>query len=106
MREPMSGSKTANARIESTTLGIERGMLTYWLHLDYGGSGQGAGGIRLDGKARDLFSAADYIRVILETVGVENWERLKGAYVRVKYTETGVQFIGNVIRDKWFEICP
>ena len=40
-----------NARIRSTTLGVEdHGIFTAWLNLDYGGSGQGFGGWALDGK--------------------------------------------------------
>ena len=37
-----------NAIITGTYLGIEdHGILTFWLYLDYGGSGQGFGGYQL-----------------------------------------------------------
>ena len=37
-------SEERNAVIESARLEIERGLLTAWLMLDYGGAGQGFGG--------------------------------------------------------------
>ena len=40
-----------NAIITGTYLGIEdHGILTFWLYLDYGGSGQGFGGYQLDNR--------------------------------------------------------
>jgi hypothetical protein len=43
---------------------------------------------------------------IMDTVGVENWEDLKGRYVRVENDGWGYSVckIGNIIKDKWFDI--
>lgn len=43
---------------------------------------------------------------IMDTVGSDTWEGLKGMYCRVEFTEDGtmVQKIGNLIKDKWFDI--
>lgn len=78
-------------RIESVTLGIEdHGILSFFLHLDFGGKGQGFGGYALDeprkmnGKFEGRHGAAfgtEVILRILRSVGVENWEDLKGKEV-------------------------
>jgi hypothetical protein len=89
-----------NAKITSTMLGFEdHGFLTWFLHLDFGNSGVGFGGYALGGDNTDKV-----IRAILETVGVETWEDLKGKYVRVKGGEWGkkVEAVGNVLEEKWF----
>lgn len=75
----------AIARIESTSLGYEdHGVLTAWLHLNYGGSGQGAGGYCLDGYDKETKSryptehAGRWIAGIIEACGVSKWEDVKG----------------------------
>ena len=46
------------------------------------------------------------IMKIMDTVGVECWEDLKGKYVRCKINDWGgaVDEIGNLIKNKWFNI--
>ena len=46
------------------------------------------------------------IMKIMNTVGVEHWEDLKGKYVRCKTSGWGgtIDEIGNLIEDKWFNI--
>jgi hypothetical protein len=104
-----------NGRIDSTMLGYEdHGVLTFWLMLSFAGSGQGFGGWVLDGKpaertarAERVASAACGVAVagILRAVGVEKWENLKGAHVRVRRDgERGtISAIGHIIEDKWFD---
>lgn len=94
-----------NARIESTNLGFEgHGIFSYMIFLDYGGSGQGFGGYALGGDY-----AERTITGILTAVGVDNWEDLKGKYVRVSFGNEAAGFgnkikaIGNIIEDKWFD---
>ena len=43
---------------------------------------------------------------IMDTVGVEKWEDLKGKYCRVKTEGWGgqIKIIGNIIEDKWFDM--
>ena len=97
-----------NARIESTMLGIEdHGILTACLTLDYDGSGQGFGMMVFDHEKRDGQKcatpfAARFIRSVLETVGVDNWEDLPGKNVRVRATHDKVHAIGNILKNKWF----
>ena len=88
-----------NAKITSVQLGFEgHGILTAFLHLDYGdSSAQGFGGYSLDSWA-----CAVFVRRVLEVVGVDNWEDLKGQTVRVKAEGHKVHAIGNIIKDKWF----
>lgn len=95
-------TEVINAKIESTMLGFEdHGLFTFWLRLDYGGGGQGFGGYVL-GKSY----TTDIITGILKTVGVDNWEDLKGQHIRV---EKGIGFngiilrIGHFLEDKWFD---
>ena len=112
----MSEPKIENAKIDSTFLGInDHGIFDAWLHMSGDGWGCGFGGYSLDGpiKIDGKFShredtegiVGEYVRQVLETVGVDSWEKLKGQHIRVK-TEGlggGILAIGNLIKDKWFE---
>lgn len=100
-----------NAVIESTRLGYDHGFLSAWVFLDYGGAGQGFGGyalMSLEGSPYREKSeqgpsyAGVFIDSILDVVGVEQWEDLKGKSVRVKASLTNVEAIGHFIKDKWF----
>ena len=101
-------SETKNAMIESTMLGIEdHGILTATLTLDYGGSGQGFGLYGFDHTKRNgepcaTSFAARFIREVLETVGVDEWEKLPGQRIRVIATDSKVEAIGHFIKNKWF----
>jgi hypothetical protein len=79
------------AKIESTFLGTEdHGCFTAWLMLNFEGSGQGAGGYILDTKAsedrtdykrRGTAMGLDFIMQIIKTLGVNDWEHLKGVTI-------------------------
>jgi len=99
-----------NARIRSTMLGVEdHGVFTFMLDLDFGGSGQGAGGYVLDEYKKELkrrvgcAEGMELIARVLWVVGVEKWEALPGKYVRVRHDWSKVHAIGNVIEDKWLD---
>ena len=100
-----------NARIEDVTLSmVDHGVLTYGLTLDMGGLGCVYGGIcigkgylgakEFEGSAKGLES----LMRIMNVVGVERWEDLKGKYIRIEDPGWGgiVDKIGNIIEDKWF----
>lgn len=93
-----------NAKISSTMLGYEdHGLLSCWLYLEQPGCGQGFGGYRLDGPGKKDHAACGFwVRRILETVGVEKWEELKGKYIRVEGHQGGIEAIGHLLEDKWF----
>lgn len=111
----MSGDiEIVNAKITSTNLGFEdHAIFTFWLSLDYGNGGQGFGGYALDEWVKEKKKRIDsrgigleLIRAILETVGVEKWEDIKGQYIRVKRESIWngkIISIGHLIEDKWFE---
>lgn len=102
-----------NAAITSTMLGIEdHGIMSFYLYLDYGGSGQGAGGWSLDTpvKIGNTFlrrvgtaEGLSLIMKILDVVGVGKWEDLKGKHIRVKQDHTAVHAIGNIIKNEWLD---
>lgn len=101
--------ETRNARIDATKLGVEdHGILTAMLQLNYGGSCQGFGGWAFDQwdeKQQVRFGTAygmEWIRRVLEAVGVESWEDLKGKYVRVKSDNSKVYGIGHITEKLWF----
>ena len=92
------------AKIDSTRLGYEdHGILTANVYCSWSGGGVGVGGYCLDQpKDRD---ARDYTRVgtaygldqiirILETVGVDRWEKLPGSQVIVLFE--GRSMLGSV----------
>lgn len=101
-----------NAQIKSTMLGVEdHGIMTFYLHLDYGGGGQGAGGYCLDEWSEEQNKrvgapfGCDLIRSILDIVGVENWEDLPGKYIRAKADQGKVHAIGNMLNDTWLDFA-
>ena len=99
-----------NAIIDDVSLTIaDHGLLSGWLYLNYGGSGQGFGGYTLylpkSFTHHTLESAAGHwIFRVLEVAGVEKWENLKGKTIRVKANHCGVEAIGHIVKDDWF--CP
>lgn len=109
------GTEIRNAIIESDSIDDGgRGLLTAWLHLDYGdGSHQGFGGYTLYlPKSYAHFTekwdfAGHFIFRCMEVAGVESWDKIKGKSVRVKY-EGGSGFsskivaIGHIVKDDWF----
>lgn len=107
-------SEIVNARISGTSLGIEdHGVMTFFLHLEWPGYGQGLGGFCLDSGKRGTDERTGWgpgfvaIRKILEVVGVEKWEDLKGKLIRIKVVGWGssqTPIIGNILEDKWLDL--
>lgn len=88
-----------NAKIQTTTLGFEdHGIMTAWLHLEYEGAGQGFGGWALTDKAM-----YDFVKGVLDTLEVDEWEKLKGVHCRVEGSHMKIERIGHIIKDKWFD---
>lgn len=107
----MTSYTTKNAIIKSATLSTEdHGLLTAWLTLDYGGSGQGFGGHALYLPAsythHDSQSnfAGHFIWRVLEIADVSEWSRLPGKTIRVRGDHSGIHSIGHIVKDDWF--CP
>ena len=109
-----AGYSIENALITNVDLSMaDHGCLTLVMTLEGGGWGVVYGGYCL-GKGYldaddDFFdgSAAgmEYLIRIMDTVGVEKFQDLKGRYVRVanKGWGSSVKIIGNIIKDKWFD---
>ncbi len=93
-------------------LGTEdHGIMTCYIYLDYGGSGQGFGGWAFDDpvdKGTTNFRRVgtafgiDFIMQLLKAVGAKKWEDLLGMYVRVDASHSKVSRIGHIIKDTWF----
>ena len=101
-----------NARIEGTMLGYEdHGMLTLSLELKYATCGQGFGHNILDDPVKDKDGrflrreghafGMELIGQILKTVGVSNWEHLKGKNIRADHDSQQVYGIGHILEDRW-----
>ena len=108
------GYRIENALITNVDLSMaDHGCLTLAMTLDGGGWGVVYGGYCLGkgylGADDDFFdgSAAgmEYIMRIMDTVGVEKFQDLKGKYVRVATEGWGssVKIIGNILKDQWFD---
>ena len=109
-----SGYSIENALITNVDLSMaDHGCLTLAMTLEGSGWGVVYGGYCLGkgylGADDDFFdgSAAgmEYLMRIMDTVGVEKFQDLKGKYVRVANKRWGssVKIIGNIIKDKWFD---
>ena len=100
-----------NAVIKNATItNDDHGLLTAWVHLDYGGSGQGFGGYSLY-RPKDFTHSSNqknyaghFIWRVMEVAGVSEWSKLSGKTVRVDVKHGGVNAIGHIIKDDWF--CP
>lgn len=104
-------SEIVNAKITSTNLGNEdHGIFSFWLNLELDGGGVGFGGYALDSYDKEksarvgVAMSIDLIKKIMEVVGVEKWEDLKGKHIRVDTEGWGGKAlgIGNLMKDKWF----
>lgn len=82
-------------------------MLTAWLTLDYGGSGQSFGGYSLylpkSFKHHQMLShAGHFIWRCMEVTGVTKWSDIVGKTVRVRADYGKVHAIGHIVKDDWF----
>lgn len=100
-----------NAKITSVSLTMaDHGCITYWLQLDFNGCSRGYGGYclghgYLGAKEFDATGKGlEAMMHIMDVVGVDRWENLKGQYVRIVDNGLGrtIDTIGNIIEDKWF----
>jgi hypothetical protein len=98
-----------NGVIESAFLGYEdHGILTIMLQLNYGSSAQGFGGYQLDSYSEELKQRVPskacglFVQRILEVVGANSWDELKGKHVRVKGDGWRLKAIGHILKDQWF----
>jgi len=102
------GVETKNAIIKSASLSTDdHGMLTSYLHLDYGGSGQGFGGYALYlpesfTHHNRLSGAGHWVWRVLEIAGVTKWDNLPGKTIRVKSEHSKAHAIGHIVKDDWF----
>ena len=86
-----------NAIITDAILGIkDHGVLTIMIFVDYGGSGQGFGGVVLDEYSKEKNKrvghrlCGDWILGILKATGKESRHELSGTNIRVE-REDGYQ---------------
>ncbi|NHK29157.1 hypothetical protein FF098_014650 [Parvularcula flava] len=99
-----------NALITGATItNDDHGLLTAWLHLDYGGAGQAFGGYSLylpkSFKHHDPIGpdyTGHFIWRVMEIAGVAKWDELPGKTIRVKAGLSAVNAIGHILKDDWF----
>jgi len=86
----------------------DRGLLTAWIFLDYGGSSQGFGGyaLYLPKDYKHCTSKGDFaghfIFRCMQVAGVGKWSDIVGKTVRVKCDQGHVHEIGHIVKDDWF----
>ena len=115
-----------NARITDTRLGYNDGnSLTLFIYTESESGMCGFGGCTFGGH-RDNYSIDDMsqsgktsyinfewtselIMKILDTVGADKWEDIKGKLIRIRTNGKtgcagGIEAIGNILENKWFSI--
>lgn len=106
-------SEIMNAKIDDVSISMaDHGCLTFFLILDGGSWGVSYGGYCIGHGylGANNFQGSDIglesMMRIMDAVGVEKWEDLKGKYVRVETNGIGSKItkIGNIIQNKWFDI--
>ena len=96
----MKGS-IKNATIISTKISTDP-VLSAWLILEFDGTGQGFGGYCLYNKNHVGDCGGQFLQRVLEVVGVDEWEKLKGKNIRVDHDMSKIYGIGNIIKNEWF----
>lgn len=102
-----------NAQITNVSLSMaDHGVLAYGLTVDISdGTGCCLGGYVL-GKGylgasefKGWSKGTEALMRVMDTVGVERWEDLKGRYIRVKTEGWGqpITCFGNLMKEKWFD---
>ena len=105
-----------NVKITNVSLTMaDHGVLTFFVTVEGSGWGCGLGGYVIGngylGADDDDFQSESGLGLvammrIMDVVGVSRWEDLKGKYCRVESESWGssIHKIGNIIKDKWFDI--
>lgn len=102
--------QTQNAQIAATQLGYDdHGIVTAFLQLQWPGMGGGFGGYVLHSDHPHSGLTAfgmQYLRSVLDVVGVRTWEELAGKHIRI-VQEPGsglnrIIGIGHIMEDRWF----
>ena len=104
MKEP-EGLVMKNAVITKAEISNEdHGLLSAWLYLDYGGGGQGFGGLALylpkSFTHHKIESpAGHWIWRVMEIAEVAKWSELKGKTIRVRCNMSTIWEIGHIIKE-------
>lgn len=103
-----------NVKITDVSLSMaDHGCLTFDIAIKGNGFGCNIGGycighgyLGADEFIAENGHGLEAMMNIMNVVGVDKWENLKGKYCRIKTDGWGsiVKVIGNVIEDKWFDI--
>lgn len=103
-----------NMKITDVSLTMaDHGCFTFWITVEGAGTGCNIGGYcighgYLGSKEFMVEHGGGLIAImkIMDVVGVERWEDLKGKYCRVEDNGIGstITKIGNIIKDNWFDL--
>ena len=101
-----------NVKITDTQISMaNHGCLMFWLILEgnnwgigFGGYCIGHGYLDADEFKAESGDGLEAMMMIMDTVGVERWEDLKGKFIRAELDGNKCNRIGNIMENKWFDI--
>jgi len=101
-----------NAFITGTSLGFEdHGILTARVFVEFDSGGCAFGGYAMDNydaiakRRTGTAFGCQFVMDVIQTIGVEKWEDLKGKHCRVEHEGLGGRIlrIGHFMKNQWFD---
>ena len=102
----MDRPRIVNAKIVRAMLGVNRGIMTFYLFCEWVGGEYGFGGCSKEGLNIVQDHTYQATCNILKVLEVDIWEKLPGTLIRIEDEGPGGRLtrIGHIMEDRWFDV--